>query len=171
MDLLQSMNQKQVREFFSKNWITHDAMWFYHCMREFGPEAANRINQAAVRSMAAVEIHRILKLMGRENKPVTSYDELKEIIDTTYRLIQPDFMKLYYEFPEKNVFRGGFRECFAYEGVSKAGLAEVYQCGVLLRVKGWFETLGVKYRMLPDFEGCLMRESGECQISFHFELD
>jgi len=24
-------------------------------------------------------------------------------------------MKLYYSFPEKNVFRGGFHECFAYE--------------------------------------------------------
>ena len=171
MDLLDKLDKTEIREFFSKSWMTHDAMWFYNCLQELGADKANEINKAAVQGMAGFEIRRILKLMGRNNGPVTTYDDLKEIIDTTYKLIQPEFMKLYYEFPEKNIFRGGFHECFAYEGLKKFGMIDSYQCGIIIRVKGWFETLGIKYEMIPDFTGCLMRDKGKCEISFRFNLD
>lgn len=170
MELLEKLDKRQIREFFSKGWMTHDAMWLYHSMQELGPEKANRINMVAVRSMSIVEIKRIMKLMGRNDSPVLTYEELKEIIDTTYRLIQPEFMKLYYMFPEKNLFRGGFRECFAYEGVKRAGMLEAYQCGILERVKGWFEGMGVEYEMTPEISGCLMRDRGRCDVRFRTNL-
>lgn len=96
--------------------------------------------------------------------------ELREIIDTTYKLIQPEFMKLYYGFPEKNLFRGGFHECFAYEGMNKFEMVGVYQCGILERVKGWFEGMGVKYEMFPEISGCLMHKSGKCEVEFRTDL-
>lgn len=170
MELLEKLDKKQIREFFSKGWMTHDAMWLYHCMQELGPEMANKINIASVRSMSLVEIKRILKLMGRNSEPVQTFDELKEIIDTTYKLILPEFMKLYYGFPEKNLFRGGFHECFAYEGMKKFGMIGVYQCGILERVKGWFDGLGVKYEMTPEISGCLMHSSGNCEVVFRTDL-
>ncbi len=170
MELLKNLNKKEIREFFSKGWMTHDAMWLYHCMKELGPEKANEINISAVHSMSLVEIRRILKLMGREGKPVLTYDDLREIIDTTYKLIQPEFMKLYYEFPEKNVFRGGFHECFAYNGMKKFGMQDVYRCGILARVKGWFEGMGVEYEMIPEVSRCLMLDKGKCEIEFRTRL-
>ncbi|RJQ65567.1 MAG: hypothetical protein C4519_27835 [Desulfobacteraceae bacterium] len=151
--------------------MTHDAMWYYHCLQELGPERANKINKDAVASMSAIEIKRILKLMGRVDQPVKTFDELREIIDSVYRLILPEFMKIHYGFPENNVFRGGFHECFAYEGVKKFAMADIYQCGIVVRIKGWLNGLGVKYEMVPEFTGCLMRDQGKCEIDFRFNLD
>lgn len=171
MELMNTLDKYEIREFFSKSWLTHDAMWFYHSMKEAGADMANKINRAAAKSMAGIEIQRILRLMNAEKKPVETFDQLKEIIDTTYKLIQPGFMKMSYDFPEKNLFRGGFSKCFAYEGVKKSGMINIYQCGVIMRVQGWLEALGVQYKMEPDFNGCLMHENGKCDIMFRFNLD
>ena len=171
MELMAKLDKNEIREFFSKGWMTHDAMWLYFCIREFGAEKANMVNKSAVKAMAAIEINRILKLMGIKKEDVTTFDVLREIIDTTYKLIQPEFMKLYYDFPEKNLFRGGFHECFANTGVKNAGLGDVYQCGIVIRLHGWFEALSIKYEMVPEFEGCLMETDGKCEIEFRFFLD
>lgn len=171
MELMNQLDKNDVREFFSKGWMTHDAMWFYHCIKEFGPEKANRLNQAAVKSMAGIEIQRIMKLMGKEKSAIKTFDELTEIIDTTFKLIKPEFMKLYYSFPEKNKWVGGFHECFAYEGMKKIGMVGNYQCGIVLRLQGWFESLGLAYTMKPPIDGCLMNTSGKCEVEFIFNLD
>ena len=173
MDLMSTLDKKEIREFFSKGWMTHDAMWLVGAMQETGVEKANKINKNAVKDMAAIEIKRIMKLMGKpKNAVITTFDELQEIIDTTYKLILPEFMKLYYGFPEKNVFRGVFHECFAHQGVSQAGLIDVYQCGIIMRVQGWLDTLGVKYERTPSvIDGCLMHKTGKCEIEFRFNLD
>ena len=172
MDLMEKLDKKEIREFFSKNWMTHDAMWYGHLMQESGADKTNKMNKSAAKAMAGVEIKRIMKLMGKpKDTVVTTYEELKEIIDTTYKLILPKFMKMHYSFPEKNVFRGGFHECFAHDGVSQFGMIDVYQCGIVKRVEGWLEGLGVKYDMTPEFTGCLMRQNGECEIEFRFYLD
>ncbi len=171
MELMKKMNKQEVREFFSKGWITHDAMWLYFSMQEFGAEKANKINRAAVKAMAGIEINRIIKWMGLKKEDISTFETLKEVIDTTFKLIRPDFMKLYYDFPEKNLFRGGFHECFANTGVKNAGLSDVYQCGIIIRIHGWLEALGIKYQMIPAFNGCLMEERGRCEIEFQFFLD
>jgi hypothetical protein len=171
MDLMDKLDKKQIREFFSKGWMTHDATWLYLCMQELGAEKANRINKEAVKSMAGIEIFRILKLMGRGKGPITAYEDLKEIIDTGYRLIQPEFMKMHYGFPGRNVMRGGFDECFAYEGMKRFGMIDSYQCGIIIRTRSWLEGLGVGYEMIPEVDGCLMHTYGKCDIEFRFYLD
>jgi hypothetical protein len=171
MNLLEKLDKNEIREFFSKGWMTHDAMWLYYCLQEFGPDKANKINQAAVKSMAAIEIQRVLKLMNKGKGPITSHDEFKEIIDTAFRLIQPNFMKLYYSFPEKNLFRGGFYECFAHDGLKKFGMIDLYQCAIITRVRGWIEALDVKYEITPEFSGCLMHKNGKCEMEFRFYFD
>ncbi len=171
MELMERLDKNEIREFFSKGWMTHDAMWLYYCIQEFGAKKANRVNKSAVKAMAGIEINRILKLMGLRKEDVTTFEVLREVIDTTYKLIQPKFMKLYYDFPEKNLFRGGFHECFANTGVKSAGLSEVYECGIVIRLHGWFEALDIQYKMSPEFEGCLMESNGKCEIEFRFFLD
>jgi hypothetical protein len=169
--LLDTLEKTHIREFFSKGWMTHDAMWYYHCLQELGADQANRINRAAIFSMAGIEIQRIRKLMGRNNGPVGTCRELREILDTAFELVLPEFMKFHYSFPEEDLLRGGFHECFAFEGVKKYGAECVYQCGIVTRIKGWLEALGVKYVMVPDIKGCLMRDQGKCEVEFHFGLE
>jgi hypothetical protein len=31
-----SLSKNQLKEIINKNWMTHDAMWFYNCLQEFG---------------------------------------------------------------------------------------------------------------------------------------
>ena len=169
MDLLAKMDKNMVKELFSKNWLTHDAMWYGSCVQELGPEKANQLNKGAVRLMAGIEIKRILKQMGKDKGySVKGFDDLVDIIETAFHLVQTSFMKFDFSFPEKNLLRGQFNYCFAYEGVKKFGLIDTYDCGIVERVKGWLDALGVKYTS-TDFTGCLMHECGKCIIDFRFE--
>jgi hypothetical protein len=172
MDLMTRLDKNDVREFFSRNWMTHDAMWYGACVQELGPEKANEINKTAVRLMAGIEIQRVVKLMGgRADAPLTDFHELAEIIETTFGLVKAGFMNFDFRFPEKNLLQGRFNECFAHSGVSKYGLIDSYECGIVVRIKGWLEGLGVSYVMEPEFTGCLMHQHGECEIRFRFNLD
>lgn len=172
MDLLMEMEKGEVKELFSKNWLTHDAMWYGNCVFELGPEVANRLNKKTVRSMAAIEIKRIMKLMGiLKEARINTFDELAEIIDTAFEVVRTRFMKFDFSFPEKNILHGKFHACFAHDGVKQFGMIETYECGILERVKGWLETIEVDYNMTPEFTGCLMHQKGSCEVDFHFALD
>jgi len=130
MDLMKSLNRNDVKELFSKNWLTHDAMWYGSCMQELGPEKANQLNKTAVRMMATIEIKRILKLMDKpKGYTIEYFSELAEIIETAFRLVQTSFLTFDFSFPEKNLLRGRFNACFAYEGVKKFGMIDNYECG------------------------------------------
>ena len=52
MNALETLNKGEIKELLSKGWITHDAMWFVHCLEEAGIEKTNKINKAAVKSMS-----------------------------------------------------------------------------------------------------------------------
>ena len=171
MDLMSNLSKNEIREVFSKNWMTHDAMWYGACVQELGQATANQLNKAAVRSMAGVEILRVVKLMERDPAPPDDFQELAEIIETTFGLVHAKFMNFDFTFPEKNLLRGRFHECFAHKGLSRYGMIEGYDCGIVVRIQGWLEALGVSYVMEPLFEGCLMHQCGECDISFRFDLD
>jgi len=67
--------KNELKELLNKGWMTHDAMWFYHCLEEFGIEKTNRINLADIKSMSAIEIKRYQKALGLEK--VDTFDEFK----------------------------------------------------------------------------------------------
>lgn len=171
MDPMERLDKGEVKELFSKGWLTHDAMWYGSAMQMLGPEQANRLNKAAARLMAQVEIKRVLKLMGKpKGYTVESFEELREIIDTAFTLVQTSFLTFDFSFPEKNLLRGSFAHCFAHDGVKRFGMIEHYDCGIVERVKGWMDGLGLPFEMTPDFDGCLMHRKGKCEIFFHFHL-
>jgi hypothetical protein len=39
-------------------------MWFYHTYQELGIEKANKLNKAAIRSLAPIEIKRVKMALG-----------------------------------------------------------------------------------------------------------
>ena len=144
MDLMKKLNKNDVKELFSKNWLTHDAMWYGSCMQELGPEKANQLNKTAVQLMATIEIKRIMKLMDKpKGVTIKTFRELAEIIETAFRLVQTSFLTFDFSFPEKNVLRGRFNECFAHDGVKRYGMIDDYECGIVERVKGWLNSLGI----------------------------
>jgi hypothetical protein len=71
--------------------MTHDGMWFYHCLQEFGIEKANNLNKAAIKSLAPIEIERIRKALGIEKK-IENFQELKDFFERVSPLFIPPFI-------------------------------------------------------------------------------
>jgi hypothetical protein len=157
------------KELLVKNWMTHDAMWFYHCLQECGIEKTNRINRAAVRDMAAIEIKRIQKAVDAGN--LDTWDEFKRFFEITMGIATGKFMKYTYSLPARNIMHGEWKSCFAYEGVKALGVIDSYECGIMLRIDTWLDTLGVKYEVKPKVTGCMMHTDGKCFRDYRFFFD
>ena len=163
------LKQDEVKEILIKNWMSHDAMWFYNCLQECGIEKTNKINKAAVRAMGMIEIKRIQKALGIDK--VETFEDFKLLSDATWSIVKGRFMKFSYSYPEKNVLRGDFERCFAYEGIKQIGAIERYQCGIFERIYGWFDGMGIKYSVSPQVEGCMMHTDGKCFREFTLNFD
>jgi len=156
------------KDLLIKCWMTHDAMWFYHCLQECGMEKTNKINQAAVRSMGMIEIKRIEKAFGIGK--IGTFKDLKELIEGAVEVVKGDFMDFTCSFPSENLMHWEMHRCFAYDGMKKMGAIDQYQCGIFTRIEGWFEGLEIKYSAAPQVKGCLMHTEGNCFRDFQFNF-
>jgi hypothetical protein len=163
------LEKSELKELLSKNWMTHDAMWFHHCLQEFGIEKTNKINQAAVRDMSAIEIKRIQKAFGL-GQP-TTFAEFKILFDMAMAVATGKFMKYSYSAPATNHIHAEWHSCFAYEGMKALGVADRYECGIMLRIDTWLDTLGIKYEVEPKVTGCMMHTDGKCAWDYRFFFD
>jgi hypothetical protein len=172
MKTIEEIGVAALKEHIIKNWMTHDAMWFLHCLQTHGIEEANRLNKGAIKALAAIELKRARELFDLEKEPIETFDELKDIIDAAFSVSKGDFMSFSYRFPEKNVMRWEWtgEDCFAYKGMKRLGVIDRYECGVLYRVLCWFESAGVKYSVSGDLKDCLMHAQGVCagEVRFFF---
>jgi hypothetical protein len=144
--------------------MTHDAMWFVHCVEACGIDTANRINRAAVRSMAAVEVRRIQQALGLP--AVRTPRDLAALLEGAVDLVKADFMDFTWSCPAPDRVRWEMRRCFAYEGVRKLGLLDRYQCGIFERIAGWLDGLGLAHEMTPPVTGCMLHAEGVCFREF-----
>ena len=165
---MRALDRNELKEILIKNWMTHDAMWFYHCLQECGIEKTNRINKAAVRAMGTIEIKRIQKAVGIEK--VATLEDFRSLVGAAWEIVKADFMKATFSLPGNNILRGDFERCFAYEGVKQIGVIEQYQCGIFERIYGWFDGVGMKYSVAPQMEGCMMHTDGKCFREITFAL-
>jgi hypothetical protein len=160
---VQNISQKETIDLLGKCWMTHDGMWFFHCLREVGIAATNKINKAAIHSLASIEIKRIKQVLGIE-KEIVNYNEFRSFFMEASKLMVPDFMNVSFSFPEQNRMTWTFRQgkCFAYEGIKKLGAIDTYECGVLFRIKCWLEALEIQNRFDPEIDKCSMHFTGKC---------
>ena len=165
---MKAVEGNELKELLVKNWMTHDAMWLYHCVREFGMEKTNVVNKAAVRSMGAIEGKRLKKALGFEQ--IETFEEFKEFVTGAMEIVLADFMKSSFTFPGHNRVHGEWKTCFAYDGLTKYGMIDQYQCGIMDRVEGWFDGLGIPYSVTPKVERCMMHTEGRCYRDYLFEF-
>jgi hypothetical protein len=168
--IINKLSQKELIEFLGKCWMTHDGMWFYSTFMENGIESANRINKAAIKSLAPIEIHRLKKLMGIDF--ILSYEELKKFFMGASELLIPDFMNISFKFPGNNTATWEFNEknCFAYNDIKALGVIDQYECGPLYRIRNWLDTLGIKHEIEPSLDKCVMPSKGECSGKIVFKF-
>jgi hypothetical protein len=163
-----AIKKRELKELLLKCWMTHDGMWFYHCMQEWGIEKANVMNKAAIKSLAPIEIERIRKAFGIEH--IETFYDVKTLCDAAFGVLTDDFMGFLYAFPSENILHWEMKKCFAYAGMKRLGVIDRYECGVLYRVACWFDNLGIKYTLSPRIDRCIMHSSGSCRGNFTFFL-
>ena len=170
MTLFDKLDKKELKELLVKNWMTHDGMWFLNAFLTLGIKTANKLNKAAIKSIAQIESTRIRKALGKENEIIDSFGKLKQFIDDSFSIVKGDFMNFDYTFPSENTMHWEMHRCFAYEGMKRIGVADQYECGVLYRVRCWVDAVKVDYKMEPRVKGCLMASGGKCRgvVKFSF---
>lgn len=165
---MKSPDKEELKELLNKGWMTHDGMWFFHCLQECGIEKTNRINKAAIKSMAKVEIKRMQKALDVEK--IDTFSTFKDFMEGVYEIVKADFMNFTYSFPGENLLHMDMLTCFAYDGIQRMGVIDQYQCGIFERIKGWLEALGVQYSVTPDMAGCMMHTEGKCFRDFRLNF-
>jgi len=58
------LDASALKQLLSRGWMTHDGMWFMQVLSAHGIEEANRLNLGAIRTMAPIEVKRIMKALG-----------------------------------------------------------------------------------------------------------
>jgi len=163
------LEKDELKELLIKGWMTHDAMWFYSCLQECGIEKTNRINKAAIRAMSAIEIKRIQKAVGVGK--LDTFDEFQRFFGIVMEIATGKFMKYIYRMPATNIMHGEWESCFAYDGVKALGVIDRYECGIMLRIDTWLDTLGIQYEVEPKVRGCMMHTDGKCFRDYRFFFD
>jgi hypothetical protein len=107
--------------------------------------------------------------VGLQN--VATLEDFRSLFEAAWDVVKADFMKSGFSVPVRNILRGDFERCFAYEGIKRIGAIEGYQCGIFERIYGWFDGMGLKYSVFPQVEGCMMHTDGRCfrEITFTFD--
>jgi hypothetical protein len=163
MRSVDDLEKKEIVELLGSCWMTHDGTWLYSCFQEYGIEAANRMNKSAIRMLAPLEIGRMKKTFGFDKEKIETFGELTEFIERAAALFVPDFMNASFSFPRPNVLRWEFapKRCFAFRGISRIGVIDGYECGVIFRILCWLDALGVSYRADAPVR-CRMIDSDTC---------
>jgi hypothetical protein len=163
------LETKQLKELLNKGWMTHDAMWFYNSVQEIGIEKTNKINRAAVKAMAAVEMKRMKKALGVVE--IKTFDQWVELFEASMYIVSGDFMKYKFIYPGQNVIHSEWLSCFAYDGVKALGVIDRYECGIMDRIEAWLDALGLKWEVEPKVTGCMMHTHGKCYRDYKFFFD
>lgn len=172
MKTIEQIGIHPLKDHLIKNWMTHDAMWFYNVYQKYGIAAANELNKAAIKALAVFETQRAMQVLGIAHERITTFAGLMEYIDAAFLLSTAEFMGFNCHSPQANVLQWRFKNnnCFAYKGMRRLGLTGSYECGVIYRVLSWIDLVGIPYEVSPKIEGCLQHTMGCCtgEIRFFF---
>ena len=169
----EKMDQKELIVLLNKSWMSHDGMWFMHCCREFGIEAGNRLNKAAISSLAPLEIARYKKELGFDDQEINTFDQFKAFFTRAAELVIPDVMGGRFAFEDGHSLSMEMtpQQCFAYKGMQRMGVIDQYECGVIYRIECWLDALGIKFQTDPDVTHCTMHTEGHCVKRIRLSFD
>ncbi|MBU3917312.1 hypothetical protein KKA14_17400 [bacterium] len=170
MRTIESITKEELTVLLNKCWMTHDGMWFFNCLREYGIEAANKLNKSAIEFLAPLEVARLKKLFGAPEEFNSNFKEFKTFFNRIAKLFIPDFMGGEFKINDDHTMDMMMRpgECFAYKGIKRLGVIENYECGVFFRIECWMRTLGLEFETDKPSLRCLFHHEGQCQKQLKF---
>ncbi len=174
MRSLDDVEKEEIRDLLGKGWLTHDGMWFFSVCKELGVDKANMLNKAAIKTMAPFEAQRLKQVIGLGNEQLATVEDIRDFLKRGLELILPVsvFNKSHFSIQSKNVLHWEWEknECFAFKGMSRIGVIDKYECGVMYRIECWFELLGLKFTANPKLDRCQMYEKGNCSVNYEFHF-
>ena len=175
MSVLNKIEKTELRDILGKGWLTHDGMWFYHAYQEMGIEKANKLNKAAIRSLAPIEINRVRRVLGVDDVKIGTFEALTDFMLEALEMILPAsvFEGFRFQAPSKDLLLWEWEsgQCFAYKGMKQIGIIDGYRCGVIYRIECWFEALGIEYHIDPKIDKCIMHAAGTCTGEIQVLID
>lgn len=150
-----------------RSWMACDGLWFYQVFTNYGPEIANTLNIKVVREFSRLEMRRLMRELKISR--VTSFEQYRELFKLATQLYVGTLFS-YEEHCESTTHHIYVKNCFAYNGVAKAGVDKVYHCGPIERVTGWFEALKLPVKISPEAGLCQMAHRGQCVYALSVEL-
>jgi len=168
----EGVSREQLRDLLAKGWLTHDGMWFDQTARAFGLEQANRLNRAAIRAMAPIEVSRLSEALGVSPADLSDAGRWR----ASWRRGGPGHPASVAG--HLRVWAAGRRlhwewdlgECFAYKGMQRFGYLAGYECGVIYRIECWLDALGVRPLAEPAVGPCLMHLGVGCAGSLELSV-
>lgn len=131
-----------------------------------GVDKANASNQAAIRSLAPIEMARARSILGMDSQKMVTFEKIKAFLSDVLELTPPGsvFGRFHLSSPLRDRLHWEWEdgECFAYKGMKRIGLIGEYRYGVIYRIECWLEALGIGYDVYPRIERCIMNEAGSC---------
>jgi hypothetical protein len=165
---LRKLEGKELNDFLIKNWMTHDALWYTEAATKLGMAEASPMNLRVCRTLGKIEFKRYIKAVGAALPK--NMKELQEVCEEGMKLFIPPFMDFSFAFNDDDTIVATITDCFAFNGMTKAGAIGEYECGIFERIEGWFDAMGVKYTRTPDLSRCLKYKGEECVITVKFEF-
>ena len=150
-----------------KCWMSHDARWFMAVATAFGLDAAIRLNRVAVCEEGRAEARRLVRRL--QLPPVQTVADYLLVQEVMIGLLGPDLLDYTLTQSGEDGFELRIQRCFAFDNVSRAGIAQQYECGILPRLMGWLDELGVDYELSPEPVKCLKAQDRECAYAFRFK--
>jgi hypothetical protein len=152
-----------------KSWVSHDARWFMAVAREYGLEAANRLNRVAAHEVGKAEARRIARAL--ELPAARTIDDWLLTQEIFLGLVGPGLVDYRVAKVGSNAFQVHVQRCFANENAVRAGISDHYECGVFARITGWADGLGLGYEISPSLGKCLKAAGDECLYRFTLRFD
>jgi len=147
-----------------KCWMSHDARWFMAVAKEYGMEAANRLNRVAAHEVGKAEARRIARAV--ELPAARTVDDWLLTQEILLSLLGPDLAEYRLTKVGNDAFQVHVQRCFAHENAVRGGISEDYECGMLTRITGWLDAQGVPHEISPPLGKCLKAAGGECLYRF-----
>ncbi len=166
-ELLRRLLPAEREALLVKCWMSHDARWFMAVAGEYGMEAANRVNQAAVREIGKVEAQRVARAV--QLPPVKTVEDFMLAGEIFIGLVAPNLIDYDIIKTDEDTYQVHVKSCFACNNATHAGVADEFDCGVFARVSGWLEGLGVEYEMTPPLGKCMKAHGRECAYTLRIK--
>jgi hypothetical protein len=149
------------KDLLIKGWMLHDARWFMAVAEHFGIGHANRLNQIVARELGRVEMKRLMKALSLSlPKNIGEYLNLKK---ATISMFGADLIEYEIRVLDSQSYEMHLKRCFAHENIVRAGIKDQYECGILSRIQGWIDAVGLEQDLTPPLGKCMKVLGKECR--------